>query len=82
MQKNAECSTAAVLYYCCLLRSMNGTWGSVVAVEINHSLAYRTATVALPLAHLGVLLHPLYHLADVNLAVGVFALTSVLQQLK
>jgi hypothetical protein len=24
--KNAECSTATVLHYCCVLRSMNGTW--------------------------------------------------------
>jgi hypothetical protein len=28
MLKNAECSIAAVLHKCCVLRSMNGTWGS------------------------------------------------------
>jgi len=27
MLKNAECITATVLHYCCVLRSMNGTWG-------------------------------------------------------
>jgi hypothetical protein len=29
MLKNAECSTVTVLHYCCVLRSMKGTWGRV-----------------------------------------------------
>jgi hypothetical protein len=54
---------------------------SVVAAESNQLLAYRTATVGLPLAHLGVLHHPLHLLAAGKPAVGISALTSVHQRL-
>jgi hypothetical protein len=53
----------------------------VVAAESDQLLAYRTATVGLPLAHLGVLYHPLHLLAARQPAVCISALASMHQRL-